>query len=353
MNLHRVLFGFRAAFILGAAFALASAPALADDIFSVGGIKVDATGASATEARDIAIAQGRPIAWAKLYHRLTREKDWSRQPQLDDATLSKMIRGFEIANEKHSSTRYLAEMTYDFRAADVRSVLQRAGVAYTEATGKRALVIPILAARPFEPAGAWTQAWAKSDLANSIVPMVLPEGNPADLDVLSRSDLTQLGWAAFSPLAARYGASEVIVAEATSAPGAVTVRLVRILPSGSTSVTLAAQPGYAAAATAATIGMREAWKERSVVDYGQRSKLVAFVSFSSGREWISIRSRLALIPTVADVNVVGLTVNNAEIELFYIGQLAQLQDALAQQNLTLNMGQGAYSLRSVASADNP
>ncbi len=170
--------------------------------------------------------------------------------------------------------------------------------------------------------------------------------------MLARSDLAGLDWATFAPLATRYSASEVIVAEASGAVGAGTVRLVRVSPAGVTVVPLPAQPDYAAAAQAAATSMSEGWKGRSVVDYGQKSKLTAMVSFSSGHEWASIRTRLAAVPTVANVSIMGLTLNSAEIELSYVGQLPQLQDALTQQGLGLRAGAGTYSLR-LAGAGNP
>lgn len=350
MNHHRVIFGFGAALIFAGLLALAT-PARADN-FSVSGVKVDATAATATEARDAAIAQGRPIAWAKLYRRLTRSKDWPRQPQLDDQTLLHMIRGLEIANEKRSSTRYLAEITYSFNAPDVRKVLQQAGIAYSEASGKRVLAIPILAGKPFESGSAWTQAWARGDMANSLTPIVLPSGNTADLDVLTRSDLAGLDWSTFAPLAARYSASEVVVAEASGGANTVTVRLVRVSPAGATVLSLPSLMGYGAAADAAVTSLSEAWKGRSVVDYGQKSKLTVMVSFSSGHEWASIRAHLAAVPTIANVSIIGLSLNSAEIEFSYVGQLPQLQDALTQQGLGLSAGAGSYSLR-LAGADTP
>ena len=52
----------------------------AADVFSVGGIHVDASGPSASVAQLAAMAQGRPKAWAILYKRITKQQDWGRQP---------------------------------------------------------------------------------------------------------------------------------------------------------------------------------------------------------------------------------------------------------------------------------
>jgi len=349
MNPNRVLFGFRAALIFGAVLALS--PAAADEIFAVKGIKVDATAASATEARDAAVAQGRPKAWTTLFRRLARERDWPSQPQLDDLTLMRMIRGIEIANERRSSTRYLADITYEFNPADVKRVLQQAGVAYTETAGKRVLVIPVVSgtAKPYELSSAWTKAWASADLGGGVVPMVLPSGAGGDMDVLARADLPRLKWESLSAIATRYNANEVLIAEASSAGEQVIVTLTRVTPgSAAAALPLPSQPGYAAAAQATASAIREVWKGRNAINYGQHSKLTALVSFSTGQEWASMRTRLSIVPSVAEVSVVALSLNSAEIEISYVGALPQLHEALEGQGLHLSQGQGMYLLGGAA-----
>ena len=78
---------------LACVFSLAGAHA-ADDPFTVSGISVDATAASASVAQNIAINQGRGRAWNTLYRRLTKQQDWARQPPLDDITLQRMIKNY-------------------------------------------------------------------------------------------------------------------------------------------------------------------------------------------------------------------------------------------------------------------
>ena len=45
----------------------APAPAAPADLFTVTGIRIDATAESAQTARDAAMAQGRPEAWSRIY----------------------------------------------------------------------------------------------------------------------------------------------------------------------------------------------------------------------------------------------------------------------------------------------
>src|SRR3984957_14931637 len=103
------------AFIL-AAFALvlvAAGPAGAQDtLYTVNVVHVDSTAASSGEASNEAIAQGRAKAFQILFRRLTRQADWSRQPPLDSAALLRLSRGTTITNERRSTTRYTADVTY-------------------------------------------------------------------------------------------------------------------------------------------------------------------------------------------------------------------------------------------------
>src|SRR6201999_1087508 len=102
-------------------------------------VHVDASGASSTEALNAAIAQGRSRAFQIVYRRLTRQADWTKQPALDAAGLLRISRGYNIANERRSTTRYVADVTYMFNPEAVARLLRSAGIAFTQGTAKRIL----------------------------------------------------------------------------------------------------------------------------------------------------------------------------------------------------------------------
>ena len=93
---------------------LLSQPAFAENNFEIPNVHVEASGPSAAEARSIAIAGGRSVAWSMLVRRLTRQQDWPRQPVLHGATLQKVIIGYLPLRERRSTTRYVADVTYTF-----------------------------------------------------------------------------------------------------------------------------------------------------------------------------------------------------------------------------------------------
>jgi len=328
-----------------AAPAPASAPASAPaDLFTVADIKVDATAESAQTARDAAMAGGRPQAWSRIYRRLTPSAMWGRQPRLSDAQLFRLIRSFEVAGERRSTTRYLAAVTFHFNPAAVRQLLRQSGVSFTETRSRPALVIPLVQDTPFDPMSAWSAAWRDDVHRQSLVPMVLPEADAETADVLSRADLAQADWQVLAPLAQRSGAASVVVAIA-SADGR-SVRSIEITQAGRTPSSFAfAQPNFPALADAVTEKVAETWKSRASVDYATRARLVADVQFNSLEEWSRIRTQLGAVRAVSDFEVVGLARNEAEIDLSYFGRFEQLRDAMAQQNLTLVNSPAGFTLQ--------
>ena len=85
----------------------------------------------------------------------------------------------------------------------------------------------------------------------------------------------------------------------------------------------------------------------AVVDDGIRTHLIANVRFDTLGDWAKLRARLGNMKTVTEMDIVGLALNEAEIDLTYSGQVEQLADALAQQNLTLGNSAGEYTLELV------
>lgn len=321
----------------------APAPAGSGDLFTVTGIRIDATAESAQTARDAAMAEGRPEAWTRIYRRLTPSAMWGRQPRLSDAQLFRLIRSFEVAGERRSTTRYLADVTFHFNPVTVRALLRQSGVSFTEARSRPALVIPLVADARFDPMSAWTASWSDETHRQGLVPMILPEADAENAEVLSR-DLAQVDWQGLAPLAQRYGAGVVVVAIA-SADGR-SVRSIEISPAGRTPSSFAfAQPNFPALADAVTDKVAETWKSRSSVDYATRARLVADVQFNSLEEWSRIRTQLGAVRAVSDFEVVGLARNEAEIDLSYFGRVEQLRDAMAQQNLNLANGAAGWSLQ--------
>ncbi len=322
---------------------LAVAPAAwaqASSMYTVANVHVDATGASTTEAQNKAIAEGRPKAWETLYRRLTRQQDWSRQPLLDEAGLLRLSRGFTIANERRSTTRYVADINYNFNPEAVERVLRDASIAFTQTQARRILVVPMA---PTFSQNAWTAALASPRFANSAVPFSVPSGDAIDMASLARLTFDSAAWSDVEPIASRARASEAVLVQAVRTGNRMVVNLRRLspgLPSSRTSLDVpfiqSVESSYPSAADAAVSAIEEMWKTRAAIDVSRTGRLNADVRISSLAQWSAIQSQLAAAPNVTNVTLVAMTTNLARISISYLGTTEQLRDALAPAGFTLS-----------------
>jgi hypothetical protein len=116
-----------------AASAAGAPPIEAPDQFSVIGVKVDATALSPRAARDLAMTQGRPLAWSMLFRRFTGQPIWGMEPQLAESELLGLILSSDADNIRRNTTRYLADVTFHFNPEAVRRLLRRSNIVFTEA----------------------------------------------------------------------------------------------------------------------------------------------------------------------------------------------------------------------------
>ena len=325
------------------AFLAWTPPAAAAELFAVAGVAVDTTAESATTARDLAIASGRPTAWQRLFRRLTPAESWAQQPQLDTATLQRIIRSFEVVNERRSTTRYLADITYHFNEADVHRILRQAAVPYIETQSRPVLVIALLEGA-FVRGSDWAEAWTVPSVADGLVPIVLPLDDVLDQAVLLHPDLSVVTWNDVGDFAARYGVAKVVIANAAQDGSFVLVS--EVTPTGrqESSANFTGE-SFVAIADAVTQRLAAPWKNRAAVDYNQRSRLTTDVQFRTRGDWTRIRTQLGAVKSIADMHVVGLSLSEARVELSYFGRAEQLREAMAQQYLELDGVEGRYLLR--------
>jgi hypothetical protein len=100
--------------VLGLAMALGLATARAQDQqdpYSTT-VKVDATADSAAAARKLARTDGQRRALADVVQRLSGASEPPPLPKLDDQAITDMVDSFEVAHEKMSKVRYLADYTF-------------------------------------------------------------------------------------------------------------------------------------------------------------------------------------------------------------------------------------------------
>jgi hypothetical protein len=95
----------------------------ADEAYSAT-VKVDATADSAAAARETARIDGQRRALAAVIERLSGASEPAKPPKLDDKAITDMVASFEVANERMSAVRYVADYTFHFRPSKVRRLVR-------------------------------------------------------------------------------------------------------------------------------------------------------------------------------------------------------------------------------------
>lgn len=413
--MHRILIGFLSLAVL-AVVQTAPAHAVGEDVFVVPRVTVQAKADSATAAKATAQMQGRRRAMDILLRRLTIEEDWIYLPKLaaaepaeaagsfdrnvislTDRDLELLESGFEVYNEKSSSTTYRAFITYRFKPAAVRKLLKDAQIPYSEAQTRTALVLPVLETDSglylWEENNPWMAAWKVRPYNNELTPMIAPLGDLEDAANVSARQALDLNQAALEEMAARYSVSQVIVAHAflqqQGGEDRLRVRLINgfresgevepleelgaldtdasayasevnrgpdtneFIPAKVSDVLaeeIFAQPSGnfpALAELAIDVTIAEyakPWKQETLIDHTVAALLEVSAFYRSLNEWTKIRSALVSTPLIGSVQVRALSRSGAEMLVRAYGDPSKLVVAMEAQGLALWSGEGEHWL---------
>jgi Uncharacterized protein conserved in bacteria (DUF2066) len=362
---------------------LRSGPALADDQaqdFSAT-VKVDATADNAAAARDLARIDGQRKALSLVVDRLSGSPDGGKLPKLDDKAITDMVESFEVANERMSAVRYLADYTFHFRPSKVRRLVHVADSASAESgnkpavaeggnkppvaeggnkpvvaegSGKPIVVLPVYrdAARLalWEDPNAWREAWGQRAAGVGSVELTVPLGDASDLATIDAGRAESGKSDALTAIAQQNGGEEAIVALATARrqdDKLVGLDLsVKRYRSGrladTRGTTFDANPGESEgdflkrAADAVAVELVGSSKKSAGSRSDQQATLAASVPLGSLGEWVQVRDRLASVPTVRKVELLSLNRQEAKIQIRYVGNPDQLKSSLAGVDLGLD-----------------
>jgi hypothetical protein len=355
----------RRGFLLAVAGFLLTLPALAQtrtsSIYAVSNVAVDATSQSAVQARDIARADGERRALRTLMERLTLRQDWSRLPKVTDADLFALVQDFEVTSERSSTVRYIATLTFRFRAEPVRRLLRDRGIPFAETPSKPMVVLPVLAAGNrtvlWDDPNPWRTAWGRQPLNEGPVPMQVPAGDLAAVQAIDTQQAVKGDKDALAAVGRHYDNADILVAQATLSGSGdqrtlqlATVRYSAGFSDQNWASALKSDPKesdedfYARAVAAVVADVAEAWKKATLQQTGAEATLIAVVPMKTLRDWVVVRDRLQNVPSVQRSVLLSLSQDGARIEIHYVGDPQQLQLVLSQRDLVLAQGDADWTL---------
>jgi hypothetical protein len=357
-----------------AVFCLAGSVSLghaADNFYVVRDIAVDETASSASAARTIAVQKGQKRAFNALLRRLVPVPYYASLPVLDDAAITPMVASFQVANERTSAKRYLADLTYEFKRDDIRKLLRSNMLPFSESFGKPILVLPVFLADGraylWDHPNPWRTVWIdiidyglrpqepdslRDDWVQRLLrPVVIPSGSLEDMKAIDASQAMELNATALDRLREEYGAAEVEVISAslrTDTDGTLFLDVTRNVVGQTELATLQTfkgsedEEGLMQSVVFDIMGrMQEEWKQQNVLDFSIENTLAVTTDISSLPDWLALQSKVKSLSAVNDLTVKDLSVKRAFWHITFVGSIDRLVAALDQRDLALT-DQGGY-----------
>jgi hypothetical protein len=355
-----------------------------DDAYSAT-VKVDATADGAVAAREAARVDGQRRALAAVIERLSGSSETGKPPKLDDKTITDMVASFEVANERMSAVRYVADLTFHFRPSKVRRFVRVVDSAPaegsnkgpTENTGKGSgensngsiVILPVYKDGPglalWDDPNDWRAAWAQRPVGSGPSRLILPLGDAGDLAAIDAEKAESGKVEALASIAQRNGASEAAVALATVrrqgdkvAGLDVAVKryraghLIDTQTNSYDSNSGESDADLLARAANAVAGDIDSAARKSVGGRSdQQASLAVTVPITSLGEWLQVRNRLTAVSAIRKIDLLSLSRQEAKIEVKYVGSPDQLRSSLAEVNLDLGGGDPVWRIQPAGAAN--
>lgn len=335
-----------------------------DPLFTVHGVRVDVTAESAVAARTQAFEKAQQDAFKMLAERLLPEEDARNFEAPPSATISPMVKDFEITGEQLSRVQYIGTYTFRFKDQAIRNFFADKNVSFSDVRSKPVLILPFYQIGTkvtlWGENNPWLAAWGRTDTRQGLVPVQVPIGDIADVGDISDSQALTYNSVNLHNMISRYGAGEAIIVMAqpkweTSLPDGEPNNLDVMIYRTDTgapafvktiSATNADKSGEETIFDTAVRMTRQAfqsdWKNKTSVQMGEKSTLKAFVRFDSLREWSETQKALRKVSGISYMRVVRLNPKQAEIELTYGGSEDRLRLSLSQADISLSEPHSSY-----------
>ena len=341
----------------------------AKSVFDVVGIHVDHTSESSAAARNQALEDGQIRAFNILLKRLVMSRDLRSLAEIEVENIDEFIRDFTVDNEKNSPIRYIADLSFRFKARRVRSLLRDLGIQFAETPSKPILILPVyeVAAAKilFDTPNLWKDAWRRLKMFKSLVPIRLPRGDLKDIGTIGAEQAIDGDELRINAIGREYKVDTVAVAYARlypSAKGKPTLK-VSVISYGSDKRASTIQNDYAknpnesvnelltrvAEGTAITID--DLWKKENLIKYEQGSVLQARLEVAELSDWVEVQRRLKTVAVIERVDLVIISRKEVRVNINFLGEPQQLSLALAQADIFLEQVSNSWTLKIQNSSD--
>ncbi len=346
-----------AALFLAALCAFAPGAASAqgrDNVYAVAGVHVDETAANAAAAQQAGFAAGQRAGFERLVRRLTLPAELAARgvPQVEPATLERLVLSVDVEQERRSGTRYIGRLTVRYDPSGVRTLLRQYNLTVVDTRTSPVLVAPLVTSGTApETAELWRDVWSNGGFGDELVPLATAPGELQGAPA----------WGAAQPFAQAAAASSVLYATLRVQGSTATATLVEIdanarrdrgevtaRVNGTDAAALRA--ALASLADQASARIQDDWKGRIATGGGQRGRISASALYSNQRQWEQIKDALegAAQTLISEIRIEAVGRDGALVSFSFVGDRNQLVAELNRRGVALADTAQGPTLRAAA-----
>ncbi|MGE0661573.1 MAG: DUF2066 domain-containing protein [Hyphomonadaceae bacterium] len=333
-----------AAVFLAALCAFAPSAASAqgrDNVYVVAGVHVDETAANAAAAQQAGFAAAQRAGFERLVRRLTVPDELAQRgvPQVEPATIERLVLSVDVEEERRSATRYIGRLTVRYDPSGVRALLRQFNLSVVDTRTAPVLVAPLMTdGTAVETATLWRNVWANGGFGDELVPLVTA---PADLQGAP-------AWQTAQPFAQSAAAASVLYATLRVQGATATAALVEIDANarrdrGEVTARIngegeaALRAALASLADQASMRIQNDWKARVATGAGQRARISASALYTNQAQWERIKDALeaAAQTLISEIRIEAVGRNGALVSFYFVGDREQLAAELNRRGVAL------------------
>jgi len=334
-------------------------PVQAADVFTIEGVSVDVRDQSAAMARKEAHKQAQEEALRILFKKLTLFQDHARIDTVEIQDAAVYVKSIEVANERTSGYRYLADITVSFNSDSVRQFLTFNKLDYAETQSKPILILPVTADAGkislWQETNAWAAAWKGHNESRSLVPLILPVGTLEEVRTLSAEQAINGDVNALQILAEKYKAGAIMVpyAEISESRTGPVLNLVadfyglsgqKQTLSQSFSGAGPADLLYDQAFQATIEALEQRWKLENLISGSQSGEIIVRAPLPSLEQWVKLQKVFGKIGLIKEFHLKSFNKDYADVTIIHTGSRESLLKALRQVDLNLRRERGRWTL---------
>ncbi len=327
-------------------------------IYTIYNISMDETAATSRRASTAALRKAERVALEKLFRKIIREEDQAKLPELSAGQVTELVSGIEVAHEKTSHVRYIADFTVHFSRAKIYNFLSVLQIPFAETLSNGVSILALLekdgAVILWEKNNDWRDAWEAYDKVNNLVPVrvIAPslahrmaitawQAQNGDISLLQRfAEQKNIRHLYVMDARVTYDFSQnknVIELVIIGNDGNKTVHKNIVVNDAAEDETGRDELAklYNEAIKKATYWLDNRWKEKVMIHFDSSSHLNVDIHFSQSEDWFAIKKRLEDISLIRNIVIKRMTMSNAVVDMEHSGDVEQITLALDQKNLRL------------------